>query len=249
MTTANWLAGRLEARVVALHGDPPERLRAVADEEDAPLTVVGSSGHGSLQSWVVGSVSRELVKSFGRPFVVVPPDASVPGRGPSVRALVCGVDSSDGSERAVELAARMASALGLHLVIAHAYSPGHSVASIPAGSGISPGHAAQLHEMAERNATRVLDRAASASGDPLKPQRRLLVGDPAQRLSDLAIRERAAMIVVGSRGRGPLASAILGSVASALIASGPVPVVIAPDDMCSVDALGLPESAVPDIGR
>jgi len=227
---------RPELRVYS--GDPPERLTTVARGENALLTVVGSSGHGSLKSWLVGSVSRELVKSFDRPVVVVPPGASVPGRGPATRALVCGVDASDGADQAVALAARLAKLLALRLVVAHAYVPAQSVATIPAASGITVAHSEQLNSMTKRDATEVLERAAAIAGTQREAQRRLLVGDPAKRLADLAARERAAMIVVGSRGRGPLASALLGSVASALIAKAPVPVVIATDHV-SEDALSL----------
>jgi hypothetical protein len=86
------------------YGDPPERLMSVAGEEGSLLVVVGSSGYGLLRRWLLGSVSRELIKSFDRPLVVVPPDAAVPGRGPAVRALVCGVDASEEADRAMALA-------------------------------------------------------------------------------------------------------------------------------------------------
>jgi nucleotide-binding universal stress UspA family protein len=292
--TADWLAARLDARLIALHtidpdtgrdrrprsiagaaelaaaaeesalhvleetvkevepirkpelrvyyGDPSERLVSVAGEVDALLTVVGSSGYGALRSWLAGSVSGELIKSFDRPLVVVPPDAAVPGRGPAARALVCGVDASEGSNRAMALAAWLASSLSLRLVAAHAYAPAQSAATIPAASGVTVAHTKQLRDMAKRDAARVLERAEVVLGADVAVPRRLLVGEPAERLGEVAVRERAAMIVVGSRGRGPFASALLGSVSSALIAKAPVPAVIATDGMASAEAPGSPGS-------
>lgn len=230
------------------YGDPPGQLMSVADEEGALAVVVGSSGYGSLRSWLLGSVSRELIKSFDRPLVVVPPDAAVPGRGPAVRALVCGVDASEEADRAMALASWLASSLRLRLVAAHAYAPAQSVATIPAASGITVAHTGRLQEQAKRDATRVLERAEGVVGTEVAVQRRLLVGDPAERLGEVAVRERAAMIVVGSRGRGPFTSALLGSVSSALIAKAPVPAVIATEGMTVPGAFGNPNSWVAGTG-
>jgi nucleotide-binding universal stress UspA family protein len=136
------------------------------------------------------------------------------------------------------LAAWLASSLRLRLVAAYAYAPAQSAATIPAASGVTVAHTKQLRDMAKRDAARVLERAEVVLGADVAVPRRLLVGEPAERLGEVAVRERAAMIVVGSRGRGPFASALLGSVSSALIAKAPVPAVIATDGMPSPEAPG-----------
>ncbi len=52
--------------------------------------------------------------------------------------------------------------------------------------------------------------------------------DPARRLAAIAARERALIIVVGARGQGAPASALLGSTSSRLAATPSRPVVIVP---------------------
>ena len=98
------------------------------------------------------------------------------------------------------LAAWLASSLRLRLVAAHAYAPAQSAATIPAASGVTVAHTKQLRDMAKRDAARVLERAEVVLGADVAVPRRLLVGEPAERLGEVAVREQAAMIVVGSRG-------------------------------------------------
>jgi nucleotide-binding universal stress UspA family protein len=55
-------------------------------------------------------------------------------------------------------------------------------------------------------------------------------GDPAERLVAVAEDKEAALIVVGSRRRGLLASLLLGSVSATVARRAPCPVVIVPED-------------------
>lgn len=48
-------------------------LAGVADQEEAPLVVVGSRGRSSWSSLVIGGVSHGLLHHLGRPLLVVPP--------------------------------------------------------------------------------------------------------------------------------------------------------------------------------
>lgn len=57
---------------------------------------------------------------------------------------------------------------------------------------------------------------------------RVEVGDPVDELREQAVREHARMLAVGSRGRGPVRRALLGSVSAALAASAPCPVLVVP---------------------
>jgi nucleotide-binding universal stress UspA family protein len=52
-------------------GDEAEAIRAMADQLDVDLVVVGSHGHGAIGAALVGSVSRALVKHCTRPLTVV----------------------------------------------------------------------------------------------------------------------------------------------------------------------------------
>jgi nucleotide-binding universal stress UspA family protein len=54
-----------------LRGDPADEIVAYADTVDADLIVVGSRGHGTIASAVLGSVSRGILREARRPVLVV----------------------------------------------------------------------------------------------------------------------------------------------------------------------------------
>jgi nucleotide-binding universal stress UspA family protein len=57
----------------------------------------------------------------------------------------------------------------------------------------------------------------------------ILEGDPATRIAEVARSRRADLVVVGSRGHGGLASALIGSVSRALLTRSPAPVMVVRD--------------------
>ena len=119
------------------------------------------------------------------------------------RTILVGVDGSEEAQAAVGVAGRLAGALRLRLVLAHVAHGGDN---------------------AEVDAADLLDAAQSSTAPDA--HRRVTWGDPATALAQLADREEAALIAVGSRGRGALKSALLGSVSRALVADAERPTLV-----------------------
>ena len=69
----------------------------------------------------------------------------------------------------------------------------------------------------------LLERLAHDFRLPPATDRRVELGEPATILPGIAEELAADLIVVGTRGRGPLVAALLGSVSSAAIAHSPCP--------------------------
>lgn len=144
-------------------------------------------------------------------------------------SVVCGVDGSAYSQAALQVAARLADRLQLRLVVAHvaeaAFIP--YAAAAPFGGQTGRYAAIEEVELQEENAARLLEELVAAAG-LFGVERRAGVGVPAERLAAVADEENAELIVVGSRGRGALKSAFLGSVSSALVGVARCPVLIVP---------------------
>ena len=188
-------------RVIEL-GDPANLLRTVL-AGGADLAVVGTRGRGPVRAAVYGSVSNAVVKTARCPVVVVPPHSSVElTAGPP--AVVCDVDGSTGAPDVLLTAAELAAGLGGELV------------------AVTEG-ARQAAQETVRRAVGEVD-----TGLPVRIGRG--IGDPAQRLARAAADEPSAILVIESRGHGPLRSALFDSVVSRLCASAPVPVVVVSSD-------------------
>jgi nucleotide-binding universal stress UspA family protein len=135
--------------------------------------------------------------------------------------IVCGVDGSDGAREALDAARRLAARLEGRLVVAHVVTP----APVAAPSPAVPAVASEGAEL--RAGASLLDRLCKDAGTG-PDDRRLLSGRPAERLAELADEEEAELVVVGSRGRGPVRAAFLGSVSTELIGLAPCPVLVVP---------------------
>jgi nucleotide-binding universal stress UspA family protein len=68
----------LLSTTVLLTGDTVDEIVAYADSHHVDLIVVGSRGHGTISTALLGSVSRGILRESMRPVLVVRGGASVP---------------------------------------------------------------------------------------------------------------------------------------------------------------------------
>lgn len=136
--------------------------------------------------------------------------------------IVVGVDGSAASRAATRVAAREAALVGATLRIVHAWP--EPVAAFPGIIGVprevNP-------EPSEGAAERVIDAAtdeARAVAPRLVVERAPIAGEPVRVLTEAAV--NASLLVVGSRGRGDLASLLLGSVSHGCLRHAPCPVLV-----------------------
>jgi nucleotide-binding universal stress UspA family protein len=76
---------------VLLTGDTVDEIVAYADSHDVDLIVVGSRGHGTISTALLGSVSRGILRESMRPVLVVRGGASVPHAGNTRRRAGIGL--------------------------------------------------------------------------------------------------------------------------------------------------------------
>jgi nucleotide-binding universal stress UspA family protein len=119
--------------------------------------------------------------------------------------ILCAVDDSEVTGRVLATARGLADALDADLVAVHAVEGGDDE-----GDRVVASVRAQLSETGAA------------------PDVRLVDGSPAEAILETAEQEGAELLVTGSRGRGALRSAVLGSVSRELAARARCPVVIVP---------------------
>lgn len=157
--------------------------------------------------------------------------------------IVCAVDSDDdGSRRPLEVGADLAERLGRPLVVAYVALSGPFPAGDLASSGgvvdVAPApalpfpypvapDAAELDEVRDEARRRVEQRLAQWGVKDAEVEIGLdaTVADGLRRI---ATDRDAELLVVGSRGRGTVRAALLGSTSHALAREAPCPVVVVP---------------------
>ncbi len=214
----------IQVRTRVLTGDDASTiLTAEAEAIDAELIVVGHRGHGPLATVLLGSVARDVAEHSRCPVLVA--------RRPGLEQVVLADDGSDPAYRARRFLARSALFTGARVRVV-------SVAEVlrPMLSGVAPTMRdevrttqRQLESEEHRSHER---RAEMASHDlRLAGVRSSIVvrtGDPAAQIIDAARGADADVIVMGTRGRGALARAVLGSVAREVLLKAPCSVLVVP---------------------
>ncbi|WP_214401109.1 universal stress protein [Pseudonocardia lacus] len=190
----------------------------LAETRRARLLVLGGRPHCRLRQLLVGSVPVAVAAAAACPVVIVRARAKADGGQPGPPRVVVGIDGGAVDAAAIGFAFRAARQRCIPLTAVHAWSP-----DLPADLDAPAVRAAD----AERLARRVLDRAL-APWLPLYPdvvvRAELVPARPGSAL--VAGSHGAALLVVGSRGRGPVVGALLGSVGQIALRRGRTPLAI-----------------------
>ncbi|SHK75341.1 Nucleotide-binding universal stress protein, UspA family [Pseudonocardia thermophila] len=185
-------------------GNPAAELLAAAS--GAQLVVVGRCGDAQLRP-IAGSVAMAMATHAPCPVVVVRGlGGAGSANGADQRPVVVGIDGTEGSVAATAFAFEEASARRVPLIAVHA------VGGRPADA---PAHRALLDERLRPWTEKYPDVDVRSVITLERPVVRLL-----------AEAENAQLLVVGSRGRGELASVVLGSVSSDAVHRAACPVAV-----------------------
>ena len=199
--------------------------RLIEAASDADLLVIGSHGHSPSVAGRLGTVAAMVAGHAPCPFVVVR-GHHVHGPGPQ-RRVVVGTDGSPSSRPAVRFAADVAEAAHASLVIVSAWDPDAlEQVMLTYGDTGSPlkAESASWRRRATQEALHQAEHDAHVQHPGLTVVTKIHRGEATWALIKAA--HDAALLVVGTRGRGGLTSRLLGSVGHALIRSAPCPVAV-----------------------
>jgi len=194
-------------------------LQKLAEDMHPRALVLGSCHRGTVGRVLAGSVAERLLNGSPCPVVVTP--RGLAEREPAELRTVCvGFDARAEGWTALQRAAQIASASGAQLRVVMVLPPLTGTPTMP----LYPAEAvAERHRRAEIE----LDRAVRSVARRVEPVGRLLRGHPAQVLAD-QVDQDVDLLVVGSRGYGPLRRVLLGSVSTPLLRAAPCPVMVVP---------------------
>ncbi|MCQ4618986.1 universal stress protein [Corynebacterium sp. CCUG 65737] len=198
-------------------GSPIDMLLDLSKE--STMIVMGSRGLGGLSGMVLGSVSAAVVSHASCPVVVVRDDNAVT-EDTKYGPVVVGVDGSEVSVKATQVAFEEAQARGAELVAVHTYMDNSSPA---AGAIVTED---QLQQVDQQRAQKLEDALSSFSTEfPNVTVRKVVTRDrPVRALVEQA--QGAQLLITGSHGRGGFKGMLLGSTSRALLQAAPCPMMV-----------------------
>ena len=140
-----------------------------------------------------------------------------------IHRILVPVDGSEQATRAALLARDLAVGLGVPLTLLFVYQPVHGEMA-----GAAQLTKEEVQAAGRRAAAGAFDAVETAFGDAVpEEQRQVSWGEPAEEVVAIARQHQPAMVVMGRRGLGAVAGALLGSVSQAVLreAAGPVTLV------------------------
>jgi nucleotide-binding universal stress UspA family protein len=203
-------------RHVVADVSPPHAIHRLAEETGAALVVVGSTARGRIGRVLPGSTGERLLHGSPCPVAIVPQRYAA--REHELRAIGVGFDGSEASEAALHSAYGLARRIGASLRVIRVFDPAQL------GMTMAYGELDAELETTHREALerRVADLAAG--GVPVTGVFR--IGNPGRELA--ALSEELDLLVVGSRGYGPVRAVLLGGVSHALVIGAACPVIVLP---------------------
>jgi nucleotide-binding universal stress UspA family protein len=211
----------IELRPLVANTSAAHALQELAEQEDAGIIVVGSSHTGRLGRVLPGSTAERLLHGAPCPVAVVP--LGYRTHATSARPVVgCAYRSTEDGAAALGAAEELALALSGSLRVMQVVEPLARLYD----SGEMPLNFPEINASIYADTERALMERAARLSSKLESEATLHSGKPADMLIGLS--ETVDILVMGSRGYGPLKAVLLGGVSGQVIRSAACPVIIVP---------------------
>ena len=216
------LRGIGELEIWAIEDDSPARaLQHLAGERNAGVIIVGSSHTGRARRVMPGSTAERLLHGSPCAVVVVPRDYRM-GDDRAIERIGCAWDGRPEADAALAAAEDLARRLRASLRVVRVLEPEHRVYPSELGERY-----AEVIENARETARRALESRVAHLSAAVRAEGLLDEGDAARELIDDS--RHVDVLVIGSRGYGPLRAVLLGGVSGKVIRAASSPVIAIPN--------------------
>lgn len=197
-------------------GSPAAILTTLAEREDFDAIVVGSPHRGAVGRVVLGSVATSLLNGAPSDVAVAPKGYAHQADRETFRDIAIGYDGGPEAKLALQRAEALAKRSSARLRLLTVVKPPVATPVMVPGA-YSPEY--------PHDPKRVIEEGLHAVDSSLAVEPIRLDGDPARELARECA-EGVDLLVVGSRGYGPLTRVLLGSVSRKVVQDAPCPVLV-----------------------
>jgi nucleotide-binding universal stress UspA family protein len=220
-----------EVRVEAMIREGPTASEILSQAADlkADLLVMGTHGRSGFERLLLGSITEKVLRMARCPVLTVPrrhPDA-VPAAPVLFKHILCPVDFSDSSMRALNYALSLAQEADAHLTAVHVMTYGLEETpdlydTIITDSRLSLADYRQRHEESARE--RLKQAIPDTVASYCSVETMMVRGKPGPEILRLAGERHSDVIVMGIQGRGAADLMFLGSTTNHVVRAATCPV-------------------------
>jgi nucleotide-binding universal stress UspA family protein len=207
--------------VVVVEGSPVREILRQAEDRRTDLLVMGTHGRSGFEALFLGSVTEKVLRSTHVPVLTVPPAVE---RVETVvyKTILCPIEFSGPSTRALEYALTLAEETGARLILLHVVE---QLVDAPQPGALSPFSLEQYRQHLEEDARARLKAAVPEDARVwCTPEERVLSGKAYRVILEIADQEKAEVIVMGVHGKGALNRRLFGSTTHHVIREAHCPV-------------------------
>jgi nucleotide-binding universal stress UspA family protein len=215
-------AKKVDVEAVVREGDTAAEI-ARETRADADLVVLGSHGRSGVERGLLGSVTEKVLRKAGCPVLTVPHQAQEAARAPapSFKRILCAIDFSDASLRALEYALSFAQEADGRVRLLHVVEG--PAGEEPAGSDrLTVGEYRRSREAEARKRLETL--IPQGAKEWCEPEAAIVAGTPYREILRLADEGGADLIAMGVQARGGLGALFFGSTANHVVRAASCPV-------------------------
>src|SRR4030042_2222726 len=203
---------RVLIKTVCDEGEIYERIVGLADAENSDLIVMGRKGISKLSKALVGSVTARVIGHSQKDVLVVPEGTSI-----GWKNIVFATDGSKYSEAATNKAIDFAKSYGSEIQVISVVDVTEEFMARAPGA---------VEDLVKKAKEIVEDVKKKASSEGIKAESIVREGDAYKVIVNIAKKQGANAIMMGSHGRTGLRRLLMGSVTERVISHAPCPVLI-----------------------
>lgn len=230
LTEVEQLASQLGQTVSTrlLEGKPAVRISEYADERDADLIVVGRQGLTGLGRWLLGGVTERVLHRSDVPVLVVSGEDDEGDMEAEYSRVLIATDGSENAEAAIPHGTAIAQRYGSGVHVLNVVDLQAAGGAFNAG-GLEPEFLERLDASGQDAVDSVADRIQESAPDlgvETAVERTASFEGAAAGVREYIEENEIDLVVVGSHGRSNLERQLLGSVASTVLRTVDVPVLV-----------------------
>jgi len=207
--------------VVVSPGDAAKEIRTEAERVPYDLLILGTHGRSGFERLFLGSVTEKVLRSTRVPVLTIPPPVREPGS-PLYKTILCPLEFSPPSIRALEYALSLAKEADARLILLHVIDDVLGDAGAQTLGHLS---VAEYYHHVEQDAVARLravvpDEARVWS----RPEERVVKGRAHHEILKVVADEHVGLVVMGVQGKGVVNRLVFGSTTHRVIREAGCPV-------------------------